>query len=60
MAADAVELLAGRPAHLVGLSMGGYVSLAPALEHVPRALALPDRDGWGPTESRVRRTSASA
>jgi 3-oxoadipate enol-lactonase len=31
MAEDAAELLGGRPAHLVGLSMGGYVSLTLAL-----------------------------
>ena len=31
MAEDVAELLAGRPTHLVGLSMGGYVSLTLAL-----------------------------
>jgi 3-oxoadipate enol-lactonase len=33
MADDAAELLDGRPAHLVGLSMGGYVSLTLTLAH---------------------------
>jgi 3-oxoadipate enol-lactonase len=32
MAEDVAELLDGRPAHLVGLSMGGYLSLTLALE----------------------------
>ena len=47
MAADAAAELS-RPAHLVGLSMGGYVSLARARARAAaRPLALPDRHRSG-------------
>jgi 3-oxoadipate enol-lactonase len=50
MAADLAELLAGRPAHLVGLSMGGYVSLTLALERpeLVRSLFLIGTGAGGP------------
>ncbi len=40
MAEDAAELLADRAAHVVGLSMGGYVSLTLALTHPPLVRSL--------------------
>jgi pimeloyl-ACP methyl ester carboxylesterase len=51
MAADVAELLAGAPAHLVGLSMGGYVSLTVALERpeLVRSLYLIGTGAGGPT-----------
>ena len=42
LAADAAEILAGRQAHVVGFSMGGYVALTLALAHpeLVRSLVL--------------------
>ena len=50
MAEDAAELLAGRASHLVGLSMGGYVSLTLALAHpeLVRSLFLIGTGAGGP------------
>jgi 3-oxoadipate enol-lactonase len=50
MAEDAALLLDGRPAHLVGLSMGGYVSLTLALDRpeLVRSLFLIGTGAGGP------------
>ncbi len=50
MAEDAAELLDGRAGHLVGLSMGGYVSLTLALERpeLVRSLFLIGTGAGGP------------
>jgi pimeloyl-ACP methyl ester carboxylesterase len=50
MAADAAELLAGRSAHVVGLSMGGYISLTLALDRpeLVRSLVLIGTGPGGP------------
>ena len=50
MAEDAAELLDGRAAHLVGLSMGGYVSLTLALNRpeLVRSLFLIGTGAGGP------------
>ncbi len=50
MAEDVAELLAGRPAHLAGLSMGGYVSLTLALARpeLVRSLFLVCTGAGGP------------
>lgn len=50
MAEDAAELLSGRAAHVVGLSMGGYISLTLALERpeLVRSLFLIGTGAGGP------------
>ena len=55
LAADAAEVLAGRAAHVVGLSMGGYVALTLALARpeLVRSLVLIGTGAGGP--SRVPR-----
>jgi pimeloyl-ACP methyl ester carboxylesterase len=49
-AEDAAEILAGRPAHVVGLSMGGYVALTLALTRpeLVRSLVLAGTGAGGP------------
>ena len=49
-AEDAAEILAGRRAHVVGLSMGGYVALTLALERpgLVRSLVLAGTGAGGP------------
>ena len=55
LAEDAADILAGRPAHVVGFSMGGYVALTLALAHpgLVRSLVLTGTGAGGP--SRVHR-----
>jgi 3-oxoadipate enol-lactonase len=50
LAADAAGVLAGRAAHIVGLSMGGYVGLTLALHHpeLVRSLVLSGTGAGGP------------
>src|SRR5207248_2604227 len=50
LAADAAEILGGRPAHVVGFSMGGYVALTLALAEPPlvRSLVLAGTGAGGP------------
>jgi 3-oxoadipate enol-lactonase len=50
MAEDVVELVDGTPTHLVGLSMGGYISLTVALERpeLVRSLYLIGTGAGGP------------
>jgi 3-oxoadipate enol-lactonase len=58
LAQDAADLLAGRPAHVVGLSMGGYVALTLALAQpeLVRSLVLAATGAGGP--NRVPRPQA--
>jgi pimeloyl-ACP methyl ester carboxylesterase len=55
LAADAARILGGRPAHIVGFSMGGYVALTLALAHpeLVQTLVLAGTGAGGP--SRVPR-----
>ena len=55
LAGDAARILDGRPAHVVGFSMGGYVALTLALKHpaLVRTLVLAGTGAGGP--SRVPR-----
>jgi pimeloyl-ACP methyl ester carboxylesterase len=50
LAADAAEILDGRPAHVVGFSMGGYVALTLALTRpdLVRSLVLAGTGAGGP------------
>jgi 3-oxoadipate enol-lactonase len=50
LAGDAADVLAGRPAHVVGLSMGGYVALTLALARpgLVRSLVLIGTGAGGP------------
>ncbi len=50
LAADAAEILGGRPAHVVGFSMGGYVALTLALAEpqLVRSLVLAGTGAGGP------------
>lgn len=65
-AADAAAVLAGRRAHIVGLSMGGYVALKLALTHpeLVRSLVLTGTGAGGPNrvprEQYVRDAFAAA
>jgi pimeloyl-ACP methyl ester carboxylesterase len=58
LAQDAADVLHGRPAHIVGLSMGGYVALTLALAQpgLVRSLVLVGTGGGGP--DRVPRPQA--
>jgi 3-oxoadipate enol-lactonase len=58
LAQDAADILAGRPAHVVGLSMGGYVALtlAVAQPELVRSLVLVATGAGGP--DRVPRPQA--
>jgi 3-oxoadipate enol-lactonase len=51
LAEDAAGILDGRPAHVVGFSMGGYVALTLALTHpeLVRSLVLAGTGAGGPT-----------
>ena len=50
LAADAATILDGRPAHVVGFSMGGYVALTLAMSHavLVRSLVLAGTGAGGP------------
>jgi len=61
LAHDAADILDGRAANVVGLSMGGYVALTLALGAAgPRPVARAGRDRRrGPDACRVRKTFAT-